>query len=482
MNKYVPNCAAIILVSISFGVMSESSVVSIKKTPSSTTIFEKFTQASPQSEFAFELSINSLEPEQISIEYTYNKKTQTAYEITAKEKETIIFPSIGKYIVLENPGLHVFNIEIGNETFERTIYISNNVAAVSVQKKPKRRSFTKSNLKNNYIPKNEDVGHVGSYEVQDTRSIGSDIYKLNASSTPLIINNDYMGTGSIISLAGEILTNWHVIQGAGTVQVAFKPKGFEKLDARQFYIADIIKTDEVHDLALLQLRNIPEKMRKIPLASVDDIEVAMDVHAIGHPKGNLWTYTNGVVSQLRPDYEWTDGEFKHTADVIQTQTPINPGNSGGPLFNNLGEIVGVNSFIDQDADGLNYAIAVSTIKEFIVSDIVHNKTTTIKKDDKDEGVWFDQDGDGINESVGLDEDHNGEMDALYVDTDGDGALDTFYFDANENEIAELTVVIIILDSGSKVAVFYYDTNEDEVIESKGYDFDMDGEVDEVEAT
>ena len=480
MNKYITKLATVILISISSAAMGESSVISIKKTPSSTTTFERFTQASPQSQFAFELSIDNPESENVSIEYTFNHKTQTVYETKAKAKETIIFPSIGKYIAIEKFGSHIFNITIGNEIFERTIYISNNVTTVSVQKKPIRRSsIIKTYVKNHYIPRYENIGLVSSFEVQDTRSVGSAIYKTNAASTPLIINGESIGTGSIISLTGSVLTNWHVIQGADTVQVAFKPNGFEKLDASQFYIADIIKIDEVHDLALLQLRTIPEKMRKIPLASLSDIEVAMDVHAIGHPKGNLWTYTNGVVSQLRPDYEWTGGEFYHNADVIQTQTPINPGNSGGPLFNDAGEIIGVNSFIDPSADGLNYAIAVSTVKDFLASDIVHKKAKSSKKED--EGQWFDRDGDGINESVAMDENNNGEMDALFVDTNGDGELDTFYFDTNENSIAELTVVVVTLDDGSEVAVFYYDEDEDEVIESKGYDFDMDGEVDTVEA-
>ena len=481
MNIYTTKFVAIILMGISFSAMSESSIVSIKKTPSSTTTFERFTQASPQSEFAFELFVDSFESQKISIEYTYNHKTQTAYETTAKAKETIIFPSIGKYIALENLGSHIFNIKIGDETFERTIHISKNVAAVYHQTS-NLPSAIKAHFKNNYIPKNEHVGRVSTYEVQDTRSIGSAIYKMNASSTPLIINADSIGTGSVISLSGKVLTNWHVIQGADTVQVAFKPNGFEKLDANQFYIADIIKIDEVHDLALLQLRTLPEKMRKIPLASIADIEVAMDVHAIGHPKGNLWTYTKGVVSQLRPDYEWTGGEFYHSADVIQTQTPINPGNSGGPLFNDSGELIGVNSFIDPNADGLNYAIAVTTVKEFLTSGILHKKAKSTQKDDEDKGTWFDRDGDGINESVSMDENNNGEMDALFVDTNGDGELDTFYFDSNENSIAELTVVVVILDDGSKVAIFYYDEDEDEIIESKGYDFDMDGEVDKVEAT
>jgi S1-C subfamily serine protease len=57
---------------------------------------------------------------------------------------------------------------------------------------------------------------------------------------------------------------------------------------------------------------------------MSDVQVGADVHAIGHPKEQTWTYTKGLISQVRPDYEWSDGSTKRKADVIQTQTPINP--------------------------------------------------------------------------------------------------------------------------------------------------------------
>ena len=79
--------------------------------------------------------------------------------------------------------------------------------------------------------------------------------------------------------------------------------------------------------------------------SYDGLFVGADVHAIGHPFGEDWTYTRGYVSQLRDQYGWKSDLGKHhVADVIQTQTPINPGNSGGPLFSEIGEVVGVTTF------------------------------------------------------------------------------------------------------------------------------------------
>jgi hypothetical protein len=103
------------------------------------------------------------------------------------------------------------------------------------------------------------------------------------------------------------------------------------------------------------------------LGDSSEISVGADVHAIGHPTGEAWTYTTGVISQYRLGYEWTaKGEnLKHKADVIQTQTPINPGNSGGPLIGDSGTLIGVNSFKAPGTEGLNFAISVDDAKRFV---------------------------------------------------------------------------------------------------------------------
>ena len=169
-----------------------------------------------------------------------------------------------------------------------------------------------------------------------------------------------MGSGVFIE-NDLIITNKHVVGEQSKVRVALKPKTFAEIRNSRRYEGEVVKVDELKDLALVKL-NMPIKgIKKVELASEKDVEVAMQVHAIGHPQGEYWSYTFGYVSQIRPAYSW----LEHMADVIQTQTPINPGNSGGPLFSNEGLLVGINSFGMPESPGLNYAVAHTSVSEFL---------------------------------------------------------------------------------------------------------------------
>jgi hypothetical protein len=119
-------------------------------------------------------------------------------------------------------------------------------------------------------------------------------------------------------------------------------------------------------LALVRASDVPVGRNPIRLGDPSEIAVGMDVHAIGHPVGETWTYTTGIISQYRQAYEWQakDDPIKHRADIVQTQTPINPGNSGGPLLSDSGNLIGVNSFIGA-GEGLNYAVSVDEVRRFL---------------------------------------------------------------------------------------------------------------------
>ena len=204
------------------------------------------------------------------------------------------------------------------------------------------------------------------------------LFKTMAPSVVLIIGKNSLGSGTVIDKSGTILTNYHVVEGAMEVGVVIKPTSdIQKVSTSSTDLirAKVIKVDELADLALIQ-PVVAINVNPVKLGDTSDINIGMDIHAIGHPRGEYWSYTKGVVSQYRTDYQW----LGHRANVIQTQTPINPGNSGGPLFSDMGLLLGVNAFVDQGAQGLNYAISVDDVKTFLA--MPNSKYLPSKKFDK----------------------------------------------------------------------------------------------------
>jgi S1-C subfamily serine protease len=203
--------------------------------------------------------------------------------------------------------------------------------------------------------------------LEQTRgAVDTAVYKEAAPGTVLIVTDTALGSGILINSSGEILTNYHVIHGAKRVAVVFKPERGVEVRKDLAYGATPIKVDEIADLAVLKVEAPSRLLHPLPMGDISKLEVGDDVHAIGHPEGEVWTYTTGTISQIRPKYEWKDEKITHSATVIQTQTAINPGNSGGPLLNNKAQVIGINSF-RMEGEGLNYAIAGDTIETFLKS-------------------------------------------------------------------------------------------------------------------
>lgn len=158
-----------------------------------------------------------------------------------------------------------------------------------------------------------------------------------------------------------IVTNFHVIESGEVPQVLFAPANSLDLDSGELAAASVLSTAPEKDLALLLVQGRPAHVSGVSVAAVSRKNIGDDVEAVGHPKGEMWTYTRGYISQVRVDYEWNYNEaFTLKADVVQTQTPISTGNSGGPLFNRQGKLVGINTMV---TGGQNLNFAVST-REF----------------------------------------------------------------------------------------------------------------------
>jgi S1-C subfamily serine protease len=175
-----------------------------------------------------------------------------------------------------------------------------------------------------------------------------------------------MGTGAIVDARGFILTNWHVIKGYSSAVVFLKPTNTSDLATSDAYVARVIYADPTVDLALLKMIDPPATLHPVIVGNLDQVQIAEDIHIIGHPHGNLWSYSTGVVSQIRDGYSWKyeDGS-KHVARVLQLQTAINPGNSGGPVVDDTGRLLGLVA-MSEEGQNLDYAIAADVIKNFLL--------------------------------------------------------------------------------------------------------------------
>ena len=163
------------------------------------------------------------------------------------------------------------------------------------------------------------------------------------------------GSGFIISEDGYVLTNYHVVEGGDVVSIA--TPGGDEYDAR------IIGTDSTNDVALLKVE--ATGLPFVSLGNSEDLIVGDQVVAIGNPLGELTsTMTVGYVSGKERDVT-TDGT---TINMIQTDAAINSGNSGGPLFNMMGEVVGIttakysgNSSSGASIEGIGFAIPINDV-------------------------------------------------------------------------------------------------------------------------
>lgn len=204
-----------------------------------------------------------------------------------------------------------------------------------------------------------------------------EVYKAIAPGVAFINTTSYMqdfwgdvqegkgnGSGSVIDANGNILTNYHVIEGAQKLTVSF---GGDKV-----YPAKVIGGDPDTDLAVIKIDPPATGLTVVPLGDSDRLVVGQKVLAIGNPFGLDRTLTTGVISGLqrpirsRPMPGASTGRPIDAA--IQTDASINPGNSGGPLLDKYGKMIGINSQILSPAGGsvgVGFAIPVSIAKRII---------------------------------------------------------------------------------------------------------------------
>ena len=166
--------------------------------------------------------------------------------------------------------------------------------------------------------------------------------------------SESLGSGFIIDPEGHVLTNYHVIKGATDIVVRL-------FDERRF-AADVVGEDPKSDIALLKLRE-PKDLPVVPLGDSTKLRVGDWVVAIGNPLGLTSTVTAGIVSATGRNALPLGG--LRYQDFIQTDASINPGNSGGALVNLAGEVVGINTAINEQAQGIGFAIPIHMVSEIL---------------------------------------------------------------------------------------------------------------------
>jgi Do/DeqQ family serine protease len=160
------------------------------------------------------------------------------------------------------------------------------------------------------------------------------------------------GSGFIISDDGKIITNAHVVEGASQVTVNLK-------DGRVLE-GKVLGSDTLTDLAVIQIE--AENLPVVKLGNSDDLIIGEWAIAIGNPLGLDNTVTTGIISATgRSSSQVGVGDKR--LDFIQTDAAINPGNSGGPLLNAQGEVIGINTAIIKNAQGLGFAIPINRAAE-----------------------------------------------------------------------------------------------------------------------
>ncbi|MCH8030090.1 MAG: DegQ family serine endoprotease [Candidatus Dadabacteria bacterium] len=164
-------------------------------------------------------------------------------------------------------------------------------------------------------------------------------------------NRRGLGTGFIISPGGYVVTNNHVVDKATDIHVI--------LENERKYVASVVGKDPNTDLALLKI-DVDGELPFLSFGDSESLEIGDWVVAIGNPFGLGHTVTAGIVSATGRVLGM--GRYD---DFIQTDAPINPGNSGGPLFNLMGEVVGVNTAIVARGQGIGFAIPSDIAKTII---------------------------------------------------------------------------------------------------------------------
>ncbi len=218
-------------------------------------------------------------------------------------------------------------------------------AAVASAQATQPKTITTATVPNMVARANPAVVQINATETQTSQGIFF-------GQQPSTQNVGVLGSGFLVSSSGEIVTNDHVVNNAHNIQVSV-------LGYSNPFPAKVIGTDYNLDLAVLQIQ-APKPLPYLTFANPTNTVIGEPVVAIGMPYGFSHTVTTGVVSGLARPLTIGSRTYRN---LLQTDAAINPGNSGGPLLNYFGQVVGVNTAVSTQGQGIGFAIPTSTVTQ-----------------------------------------------------------------------------------------------------------------------
>ena len=287
-----------------------------------------------------------------------------------KKKGWVKFVAVGLVCALVGAAaVPVFEMATGGS--ETTLYVGD--------REPTEINVTSVNTEKEMTTAEIYAAYVGS-------SVGITVDIVSTNIFGQTVTNAAAGSGFVITEDGYILTNYHVIDGASAITVAF-------VDGTT-YSATYIGGEEANDIAVIKID--AQDLTPVVIGKSSDMLVGEQVTAIGNPLGELtFSETTGIISAMDRTITMSDGR---QMNMIQTDCAINSGNSGGPLFNSHGEVIGIvsakyssgSSTSTASVEGLGFAIPMDDVadmvNELITTGYVSKPLLGISVDDVSEAV------------------------------------------------------------------------------------------------
>jgi S1-C subfamily serine protease len=292
-------------------------------------------------------------------------------------------------------------------------------------------------------------------------------------SVVLVVTPTRLGSATLIDRNGTFVTSWHIVRDEKTVGIIYMPQGRDQRPTEADAVQAIVgRTDPQTDLALIRVANLERGIKPVQLAAPVAQREGSPLQVLGHPYGDVWSYTQGTLTGVSKGHAWTsqDGS-KHQADIVQFQTHAITGNSGGPVFDQKDRLVAIDTMRSDDKSMLALAVAASEVRRLMSApvrrDAVHAfmappppaatkaacepvRLDTRRTRSEDGTVHV------------LDLNCNGHADAMLLVPDDSKLADHLASDSNENGITDSV---------------YFDFNRDGRFDEVRFDTDEDGKAD-----